>query len=92
MICDCFDNTDRNFPNNAAPTFRGQQVHRPDWLLRLYQKTIFAGVLANIVAHFVRINTWSTNMRYQPGVMDEDDAERFMSSVEQITLWVEGRL
>lgn len=72
--------------------FRGQQAHNPDWLLRLYRKTVSANVPTNVIAHLVRVNSWSTDMRYQPNVMDEGDAQGFMNSVEQITLWVEGRL
>lgn len=72
--------------------FRGQQAHNPGWLLRLYKKTVSANVPTNVIAHLVRVNSWSTDMRYQPSFMDEGDAQGFMKSVEQITLWVERRL
>lgn len=72
--------------------FRGQQAHNPGWLLGLYRKTVSAGVPVGVITHLIRVNSWSTDMRYQPSVMDEGDAQGFMRSVEQITLWVEGRL
>jgi HEPN domain len=72
--------------------FRGQQAHRPEWLLSLYKQTVSIDIPANIISHLTRINTWSTNMRYQPGVVDKNDAERFIESVEKIMLWVKGRL
>jgi hypothetical protein len=72
--------------------FRGQQAHRADWLLRLYKKTVSASIPADVTAHLIRVNSWSTDMRYQPSIIDEGDAQGFMKSVEQITLWVEGRL
>jgi len=72
--------------------FRGQQAHNPGWLLGLYRKTVSASVPVGVITHLIRVNSWSTDMRYQPSVMDEGDAQGFMRSVEQITLWVEGRL
>lgn len=72
--------------------FRGQQAHEYEWLLRLYRSISNTNIPIALVPHWARMNTWSTSMRYQPGVLDEGDAEQFMASVEQIRMWVEGRL
>lgn len=72
--------------------FRGQQAHNSDWLLRLYRKLVSINIPIQIATQLLRVNSWSTNLRYQPGLLDKDDAKQFINSVEQISLWIEGRL
>lgn len=72
--------------------FRGQQAHSFDWLLRLYRNMTSTNVPEEVLAYLIRVNTWSTNIRYQPGAIDKDDAKQFVDSVEQISSWVEERL
>lgn len=72
--------------------FRGQQAHNPDWLLRLCRKSVSINIPIPIATQLISVNSWSTNLRYQPGPLDKDDAKQFIDSVEQISLWVEGRL
>lgn len=76
----------------ALAQFRGQQAHSFDWLLRLYRNMTSTNVPEEVLTYLIRVNTWSTNIRYQPGVIDKDDAKQFIDSVEQISSWIEGKL
>lgn len=72
--------------------FRGQHAHEPEWLFRLYRRGANVQPPVSLIPHLARVNTWSTSMRYLPGTLDEGDAERFIDSVQQVVVWVEGRL
>ena len=44
--------------------FRGQRAHNPDWLLYLYRQSASSVIPAEVIAHFIRVNSWSTDIRY----------------------------
>lgn len=72
--------------------FRGARAHDYDWLLRLYAERGGPRLPPNLVPHFARVNTWSTDMRYSPGTMALRDAKAFLDSSVEILTWADGRL
>ena len=72
--------------------FRGARAHDFDWLRRLYAERGGAGLPADVVPHFARVNTWSTDMRYSPGTIALRDAKAFLDSSVEILTWADGRL
>lgn len=72
--------------------FRGGLAHKYDWLLRLFAEKGGPGLPPDLVRHFARVNTWSTDMRYSPGTIALRDARAFLDSSVEILTWAEGRL
>lgn len=72
--------------------FRGARAHEYDWLMRLYAERGGPGLPPNLVPHFARVNTWSTDMRYSPGTIAFRDAKAFLDSSVEILTWADGRL
>jgi hypothetical protein len=73
-------------------TFRGGQAHSYDWLIRLYRQNGGTQVPRTIAVHFMKVNTWSTDLRYLPGKINASEANAFLSSVDEINRWIDGRL
>jgi hypothetical protein len=38
------------------------------------------------------VSSWSTDLRYEPGPGDRDDAEAFLASADAILTWANGRM
>lgn len=72
--------------------FRGARAHNYDWLLRLYAEKGGPHLPPDLVPHFARVNTWSTDMRYSPGTISLRDATAFLDSSVKILTWADGRL
>ena len=72
--------------------FRGARAHDYDWLLRLYTERGGPKMPPEVVPHFARVNTWSTDMRYSPGTIASRDAKAFLDSAVEILTWADGRL
>jgi HEPN domain-containing protein len=72
--------------------FRGARAHDYDWLLRLYAERGGPRLPPDLVPHFARVNTWSTDMRYSPGTIALRDARAFLDSSVEILTWADGRL
>ena len=72
--------------------FRGGRAHNYDWLLRLYAERGSPRLPPDLVPHFARVNTWSTDMRYSPGTIPLRDAKAFLDSSVRILTWADGRL
>jgi HEPN domain-containing protein len=73
-------------------SFRGTKAHDYDWLREVYYEKGGARFPPDVVQAFTTISVWSTEMRYQPGTIPEDDSEAFMSAVEIVWKWADGRL
>ena len=79
----------------ALELFAGAKAHKFDWLRSLYDK--YGGPpppkkdkeLANA---FVVVDSWGTELRYEPGTMPEDDAVEFLDAVRRIRKWADERL
>jgi HEPN domain-containing protein len=75
--------------------FRGAGAHNYDRLLAMYEK--YCGSRPSkknkeLAEAFVIVGSWSTDMRYDPGTMPADDAERFVEAVRRIWKWADERL
>jgi HEPN domain-containing protein len=72
-------------------TFRGAAAHSIEWLrARLIQRIGRLPVGEN--RHVSLVSSWSTDLRYEPGPGDRDDAEAFLASAESILNWADGRM
>jgi HEPN domain len=72
-------------------TFRGAVAHNIDWLRdRLVQR--IGRLPVNENRHVSQVISWSTDLRYEPGPGDRDDAEAFLASADAILSWANGRM
>lgn len=76
---------------NVIAGFRGQRAHNILWLREQLTRT---GVVipAALAREFRFVNTWSTDMRYEPGRGNRADAERFTHAAKSILAWLDGRM
>jgi hypothetical protein len=72
--------------------FRGARAHDYEWLIQLYAEKGGARMPPSIVPHFTRVNSWSTDMRYAPGIVATREAHAFMEAATESLTWVDGRL
>jgi hypothetical protein len=72
-------------------TFRGAIAHNIEWLRdRLVQRIGRLPVGENRQVSLV--SSWSTDLRYEPGPGEIDDAKAFLSAAESILAWANGRM
>ena len=72
-------------------TFRGAIAHNIEWLRdRLVQRIGRLPVGENRQVSLV--SSWSTDLRYEPGPGDVDDAKAFLAAAESILAWANGRM
>jgi len=73
-------------------SFRGERGHNFEWLKAQYIKhggAVFPGVISR---KFARVNSWKTDIRYDPGTSTLSDAEEFFQASEEILRWANERL
>lgn len=78
--------------NEILAMFRGARAHDYDWLRQFYAERGGPRLPPDLVPHFTRVNTWSTDMRYLPGTIALRDAKAFLDSALEILIWADGRL
>jgi len=72
-------------------TFHGAIAHNIEWLRdRLVQRVGRLPVAEN--RQLSLVSSWSTDLRYEPGPGDEDDARTFIAAAESILTWANGRM
>ena len=72
-------------------TFRGAIAHNIGWLRD--QIVARSGRLpANEARHLSLLSSWSTDLRYEPGPGDREDAEAFLAATASILKWADGRI
>lgn len=72
-------------------TFRGAIAHNIEWLRdRLIER--LGRLPVNENRHLSLVSSWSTDLRYEPGPGDRDDAEAFLASADAILKWANGRM
>jgi hypothetical protein len=72
-------------------TFRGAIAHNIEWLRdRLIERIGRLPVIEN--RHVSLVSSWSTDLRYEPGPGNRDDAEAFLASATAILKWADGRM
>jgi hypothetical protein len=71
--------------------FRGAVAHNIDWLRgRLIQRIGRLPVGEN--RHVSLVSSWATDLRYEPGPGDPEDAEAFLTAAQSILAWADGRM
>jgi hypothetical protein len=73
-------------------TFRGSRAHDFGWLKSQYAQYWKGGVPAEIAQDFVRVATWSTDLRYVSSVIRYREAKVFLESAAKIIKWIDERL
>jgi HEPN domain-containing protein len=72
--------------------FRGNRAHEYEWLRGEYRVRSQASFPKHINQCFSRVDTWSTDLRYEPGNLRMRDAEVFMETARELIRWIDGRL
>lgn len=85
------ENSPRARRATFALDFRGGKGHDLD-LRRAYYNTGGAMMAASSVRSFVRVNAWSTSLRYHPGSVPAKTAAEFLRAVQDVFQWADGRL
>jgi HEPN domain-containing protein len=85
----------KNKKNEVLDSFRGSGAHNFDWLRASYAK--YGGTPPpkkdkELARAFIVVASWSTDLRYDPGTMPEDDAREFLAAVRRIFAWADERL
>jgi HEPN domain-containing protein len=76
---------------DVLATFRGAVAHNIDWLReRLIQRIGRLPVGENRYVSLV--SSGSTDLRYEPGPGDPQDAEAFLAAARSILAWANGRM
>lgn len=72
--------------------FRGNRGHNIEWLRALYRRHVGHSVPLDITRHLSRVASWTTDLRYETGLLSRRDADEFFSSVAIVTNWADGRI
>ena len=72
-------------------TFRGAIAHNIDWLREQLVRRI-GRLPVGIARALSLVSTWSTDLRYEPGPGDREDAEAFLAATASILQWADGRM
>ena len=78
--------------SDMLKSFRGSKAHEYEWLRSLYLTNRGARFPRDITQHFTLVNDWSTDLRYTPRSVRDDEAEAFLASAVAIIRWADGRL
>src|SRR4051812_11082661 len=64
--------------DDVLRTFRGNRAHEYEWLRAVYRIRSGAAFPGEINQCFARVDTWSTDLRYEPGNLRDREAESFI--------------
>jgi HEPN domain-containing protein len=73
-------------------SFRGERGHNFEWLKAQYIRQGGAIFPPAISRKFARVNSWKTDIRYDPGTTLLSEAEEFFLAAEMILRWADERL
>jgi hypothetical protein len=73
-------------------SFRGTKAHDYDWLRDVYLQNGGTRFPSDITRSFTLVNDWSTDMRYVPRNMKEEEIDAFLKATREILIWADGRL
>ncbi len=83
-------------PTSERPSlvdrFHGAKAHDFGWLKAQYLRVGGETLPPAISRAIATVNSWSTDLRYQPGAMKINEAEAFLRTVDEILMWAKGRL
>lgn len=69
--------------------FRGNKGHSLEWLrFELTKRGL--SFPAEVMKHFQRVTTWSTDLRYSPGRFPTADAKSLLGSTDAIMKWIDS--
>ena len=72
-------------------TFRGAGAHNIDRLRDQLVRRI-GRLPVTEARHVSLVSSWSTDLRYEPGHGDPDDAKAFLTAADSILTWANGRM
>lgn len=72
--------------------FRGARAHDFTWLKTLYREYGGAGFPKAVAEAFIVVDTWGTDLRYNPRIEYKGDADRFFQALNVILNWANERL
>jgi HEPN domain-containing protein len=81
-----------SFRLDTLKSFRGGKAHEYEWLRSLYLTNGGGRFPREITQHFTLVNDWSTDLRYTPRSVRDEEAEAFVASAVAIIRWADGRL
>jgi HEPN domain-containing protein len=73
-------------------SFKGSRAHDFQWLRRTYFKKGGPSLPREIAHCFIIVGSWSTALRYQPGMTRRKIAVEFLEAAEKIIRWADGRM
>jgi HEPN domain-containing protein len=73
-------------------SFRGRVAHDFDWLRRAYLERSGASIPLVVARNLTRVNSWTTDLRYNPGTSKRSEAEAFLLAADNVIQWADGRL
>jgi hypothetical protein len=77
--------------SDLLATFRGAVAHNIDWLReRLVQRIGRLPMREN--RYLSLVSSWSTDLRYEPGPGNPEDAEAFLMAARSNLTWANGRM
>lgn len=82
----------RSQEDELLAMFRGARAHDFDWLRRQYRQRGGPGEPRLTAEHFIRLASWSTELRYSPRSISLRESRTFLDSAAAVTLWAEGRI
>jgi HEPN domain-containing protein len=72
--------------------FRGSRGHDIEWLGSLYRQHVSSSLPKAVTRQLYHVTAWSTDLRYAGNVVKRSDAEGFMTAVDAISRWADGRM
>jgi hypothetical protein len=76
---------------DLAFLFRGPHAHSFEWLRQRYLEAGAPQLPKEIARSLILVGGWSVALRYEPGVQSIQVVERFLSGVNAICHWADGR-
>lgn len=76
----------------VVESFRGDKGHSFESLKARYVRRAGTGIPAKLARSFARVNSWSTDLRYDPGMTPLIETLGFLQAAEEILEWVNQRL
>lgn len=77
--------------SEVLATFRGAIAHNIDWLRERVVSRL-GRLPVNAARPIAFVSSWSTDLRYEPGPGDPEDAETFVAAAASILSWANGRM
>ncbi|WP_165221696.1 HEPN domain-containing protein [Aquisphaera insulae] len=73
-------------------SFRGARAHDYNWLRQTYRLRGGASLPTTVIQDFTLVDTWSTDLRYEPATLHEHEAKAFLDAAGRLIQWAKGRL